>query len=167
MKTGKLSILLAVFIMATIAVSACTPSRISVEEYDQVQSPAETAEAEPVEEAVVPDTSEEQEPEPVATEEKDPLADFPIMDGGYQVQISRSGENITFQVDGTIEDVVTYYQAELPNYAWEMAGPPDNAVANIATMLRENADGDRLAINMQFNELGNFVILTVTISRAN
>jgi len=34
-------------------------------------------------------------------------------------------------------------------------------------MLRENAAGDRLAINMQFNELGNFVILSITISRAN
>jgi hypothetical protein len=48
-----------------------------------------------------------------------------------------------------------------------MAGPPDNAIGSIGTMLRENAAGDRLAINMQANELGGFVILDISISRAD
>jgi len=48
-----------------------------------------------------------------------------------------------------------------------MAGSPDNAVEAIATMLRKNEAGDRLAINMQTNELGGFIRLTITISRAN
>jgi hypothetical protein len=165
MKTGKFSIPLIVISVVILAISACTPSRVSVNEYDQVTPPAATSEPEPVEE-VVPDTGEDQEPAPVEEEAEEAKDDVPVMEGGTQVQRSRSGDNINYQVDGTIEEVVTFYQEELPNYGWEMAGPPDNAVANIATMLRENSDGDRLAINMQYNDLGGFVILTITISRS-
>jgi len=167
MKIGKFSILLITISVAIIAVSACSPSRVLVEEYDAVSSPVATSEPEPVDEAD-PETSEQEpEPEPVETQEESQADDVPIMEAGIQVQKSRSGNNITYQVDGTIDDVMTFYQEELPKYEWEMAGPSDNAVAYIATMLRENAAGDRLAINMQFNELGGFVILSITISRAN
>jgi len=48
-----------------------------------------------------------------------------------------------------------------------MAGPPDNVMGSIGTMLRENTAGDRLAINMQGNDLGGFVRLTVSISRVD
>jgi hypothetical protein len=169
MKTGKKSIFLITTMVAILVISACTPSRISVEEYDAGQPSAATSVPQPVEDTA-PDTGEDQEPEPevepVETEEESSGDDVPIMESATNVQKSVSGTNITYQVEGTIEDVVTFYQEELPGYGWEMAGPPDNAVGFIATMLRENSDGDRLAINMQFNELGGFVILTITISRA-
>ena len=166
MKIGKFTILLIVTSLAIIAMSACTPSRIPVEEYDQIATSVPTKAPETVEE-VAPESGEAAEPVPDEPVEESPGEDVPIMEAGYQVQKSRSGNNITYQVDGTIEDVMTYYQEELPNYNWEMSGPPDNAISNIATMLRQNAAGDRLAINMQFNELGNFVRLSITISRAN
>jgi hypothetical protein len=166
MKIGKFTFLLIVTSLAIIAISACTPSRIPVEEYDRIATSVPTTAPETVEE-VAPESGEQAEPAPVEQGEESPGDDVPIMEAGYQVQKSRSGNNITYQVDGTIEDVMTFYQEELPNYNWEMAGPPDNAVANIATILRENATGDRLAINMQYNELGNFVRLSITISRAN
>jgi hypothetical protein len=47
-----------------------------------------------------------------------------------------------------------------------MLGTPDNTVGAIDKMLRENDDGDRLAIDIQANELGGFVCLIITISRA-
>ena len=168
MKTGKFSILLIVISLVIFSISACTPSRIPVDEYIQVAATATGSEAEPepVEE-VAPETGEEQEPAPVVEEEESGGDDVPIMDGAYQLQISRTGNNVNYQVDGTIEDVLTFYQEELPKFAWEMAGPADNAISNIATMLRENADGDRLAVNMQYNELGGFVILTITVSRTD
>jgi hypothetical protein len=169
MKTGKISIFLITIMVAILAVSACTPSRISVDEYNAGQPAAPTSEPQPVEDTS-PDAGEEQDPEPeaepVEPEEESRGDDVPIMDTATNVQASVSGTNITYQVEGTIEDVVTFYQEELPGYGWEMAGPPDNAVGFIATMLRENSAGDRLAINMQFNELGGFVILTITVSRA-
>ena len=163
MKIGKLSILLITMSVAILAISACTPSRVLVDEYDQIESPSQNSEQEPVEE-VVP---EEPEPAPDEVEEESRGDDVPIIEGATQVQISRTGNNINYQVEGNVDDVMTFYQEQLPNYGWEMAGPPDNAVGNIATMLRENTAGDRLAINMQFNELGGFVILTISVSRAN
>ena len=166
MKIGKLSILLITISVAIVAISACTPSRVLVDEYDQVATPTQISEQEPVEE-VVSEVNDEPEPAPDEAEEESRGDDVPIMEGATRVQISRAGNNINYHVDGTIDDVITFYQEELPNYGWEMAGPPDNAVANIATMLRENTAGDRLALNMQFNELGGFVILTINVSRAN
>jgi hypothetical protein len=168
MKIGKFSILLLAISLAIFAISACTPSRVSVDEYNQVAATATSSETEPeAAEEVAPETGEEQEPAPVVVEEEGKGDDVPIMEAGYQVQISRSGNNVNYQVDGTIEEVLTFYQEELPKFGWEMAGPPDNAISNIATMLRENADGDRLAVNMQYNELGGFIILTITVSRTD
>lgn len=169
MNTGKKTIFVIAILVAILAASACTPNRIPVDEYDAGQLPAATSEPQPAEDTA-PDTGEDQqaepEAEPVETVEESSKDDVPIMESATNVQVSVAGTNITYQVEGTIEEVVTFYQEELPGYGWEMAGPPDNAVGFIATMLRENSDGDRLAINMQFNELGGFVILTITISRA-
>ncbi len=47
-----------------------------------------------------------------------------------------------------------------------MLGTPDNSVGAIDKMLHENENGDRLAIDMQANELGGFVRLAITISRS-
>jgi hypothetical protein len=166
MKIGKFSFLLMVLSLSVITISACSPDRVLVEDYDQVPAGAATTEPEAPEESV-PEPVEDQGPAPVEEDEGNNLDDVPIMDEAYQVQKGRSGKNVVYQVDASIEEVVTYYQEVLPNYEWELVGPPDNAVASIATMLRENADGDRLAINLQANELGGFVRVNITISRAN
>ena len=52
MKIGKLSILLITISVAIVAISACTPSRVLVDEYDQVATPTQISEQEPVEEVV-------------------------------------------------------------------------------------------------------------------
>lgn len=166
MKIGKFSFLLIGLSLFVITISACSPSRVLVEDYDQVPAGAATTEPEAPEESVL-EPVEDQGPAPVVEDDGNNLDDVPIMDEAYQVQKGRSGKNVVYQVDASIEEVVTYYQEVLPNYEWELAGPPDNAVASIATMLRENAVGDRLAINMQANELGGFVRVNITISRAN
>jgi len=165
MKIGKFSILLAV-ISALFIISACSPSRVLVSEYDKITPEAATSEPE-VPEGSASDPVEDEEPAPVVVDEGKGLDDVPIMESGYQVQKGRTGKNVVYQVDSSIDEVVTFYQEELPNHSWELAGPPDNAVGSIATMLRENADGDRLAINMQANDLGGFVRITITISRAD
>ena len=131
MKTGKIPIFLITIVVAILTVSACTPSRISVDEYNAGQPAAPTSEPQPVEDTS-PDAGEEQDPEPeaepVEPEEESRGDDVPIMDTATNVQASVSGTNITYQVEGTIEDVVTFYQEELPGYGWEMAGPPDKGV---------------------------------------
>lgn len=92
-------------------------------------------------------------------------ADIPIPEEAYQVQIARQGRTVIFQIDGKIEDIVTYYQENLPGLGWDLAGPPDTYMGSIASMLRENEAGDKLTINMQGNELGGFVRVTLTVIR--
>jgi hypothetical protein len=175
MKRNHLLYLSVLVVSLLIMLSACSPSRVSVEEFNQAQGVSPTAVPEEVQETEdmvedEPDTegSEVVEEAPVVADVTGNVPeDIPVIDGAYRLVAGTSGKNVVYQVDTSIEEVVTFYQEELPNFAWEMAGPPDNQVATIATMLRENEAGDRLAINMQRNELGGFVRVTLTISRAD
>jgi hypothetical protein len=167
MKKENLIYLVILISALLLFISACTPSRISVNEYEQSQGGATVEVQETTALAVETEPSEGEQP-PAKTEVIGGVpADIPVSEEAYQVQAGRSGNNVIFQIDGTVEEVVTYYQETLPDYGWEMAGPPDNVVASIATMLRENANGDTLAINMQANDLGGFVRVTITISRSD
>jgi hypothetical protein len=91
--------------------------------------------------------------------------DVPIMEGYTSLQVTSGGNNVRYQVDGEIADLVTFYQEQLPNYGWESAGNPDTQAGKIASMLRKNAAEDRISINMQHNELGGFVVVSITIAR--
>ena len=105
------------------------------------------------------------EPTVMPVDEAGLAMDIPIPEDAYKIQIMRKGSSTTFQVDSTIEEVVSWYQEELPKVGWDFAGPPDSAVGAIATMLRENGVGDRLTINMQANELAGFVSITLLVIR--
>jgi len=126
-------------------------------------SAAEQVDESSGENSEAPDASPQSTEVPV--HESGAAIDIPIPEGAYKHQIMRKGSTATYQVDLTIEDVVSWYQEELPKVGWEMAGPPDSAVASIATMLRENEGGDRLTINMQANELAGFVSVTIVVIR--
>lgn len=163
--------LTAILIAASlILISACSPTRISVEEYNRQHgiTPEATVQRtqEPVEVSSAVEEGESLEESPVEVEVTGGVPDdIPIMEGAYELQSARSANNVTYQVDATVEDVVLFYQEELPKFGWELAGPPDNAIGTIGTMLRENAAGDQLAINMQFNQVGGFVRLNMRINR--
>ena len=163
----NLAILIAALLLL---ISACTPTRISVEEYNRQHGITPSVEVQENQESVeVPGAVDEAEsPEEVPLEAVVTGGvpdDIPIMEGSYDLQASSTGNNVSYQVDATVEEVVLFYQEDLPNFGWELAGPPDNAIGTIGTMLRENAAGDRLAINMQFNQVGGFVRLNMRINR--
>lgn len=169
MQKAKLSSLATLIFATLLVISACTPSRIPVDEYDgpipgqgqgtpTVQKPTVV-----VEEVGEPDIVEK--PTPVVELTDGIPNDLPVMEGAYEIQAGHSGQNVSYQIDGTVEEVLAYYQEELPKFGWELSGPPDNAIGSIGTMLRENVAGDRLTINMQSNVVGGFVKLTITISR--
>ena len=63
----------------------------------------------------------------------------PVMDGACQLQDGRSDKNVIYQIDASEEEVVAFYQEELPEFEWELAGPPDNAIGPIDKIRRENA----------------------------
>lgn len=166
MRRARLSIRYILLAFVLLIAAACTPTRVPVEE---ATLPAEaegevTAEVEPTQ----PEETPQEEPAltEVPTTESGVPADVPIMEGAYNLQVARGGTTIFYQIDAKVEEVVAFYQAELPNYGWDMAKNPDTAVGSMALMLRENEAGDRINLNMQYNPLGEFVRLTITISRA-
>mgnify|MGYP006864898852 CR=1 FL=1 len=94
--------------------------------------------------------------------------DVPIMDGNRDLQVSNDGENITYKVDGlALQDVMTYYQESLTEAGWE-PGPNENPVGtrNLVTLARKNATADRITVTMQNNPIGEFVVVTVVVTRA-
>lgn len=91
--------------------------------------------------------------------------DVPVMEGAYDLSIERSGTQMRYKVDSEVQTVVDFYHSVLPGQGWEIKGPPDSVVGNIASMLRENKAGDRLSINMQYNPNAQFTVVTIAISR--
>lgn len=90
--------------------------------------------------------------------------DIPIAEGAYKLQVARNGANVNYQVDGVIDDVVAFYQSALPEFGWTEVTNPDT-VGSIAILLRENEAGDRVSINMQKNDVGGFVVVTISLTR--
>lgn len=168
MRTARFSVLCILFSLALLIGAACTPTRVPVEEAtlptggegvvvtEEAATPLEESEA----------TPEQPEFTEVPTTESGVPADVPIMEGAYNLQIARGGNNIVYQVDASVDEVVTFYQEELPKYGWQPTRNPDTSVGSMALILRENEAGDRINLNMQYNPLGEFVRLTITIARA-
>jgi hypothetical protein len=97
-KKLKLVIIIAAFILV---ISACTPSRISVDEYEGVISGEEAPEAPKTAEPVSKPDSGDESPQDVEVSGGVP-ADVPLMEGAYQIQAGRSGKNVVYQIDATI-----------------------------------------------------------------
>jgi hypothetical protein len=91
--------------------------------------------------------------------------DVPLPEGAYDIDVARGASQLNFKLPGNIEDTVAYLQEELPAYGWETEVAPDSAVGAMATMLRANAEGHRMSINIQYNQLGDFVTITMAIVR--
>jgi hypothetical protein len=159
----KLRPILLIFgILILLFAAACSPSSGPVEEGEVTQEVVTEQAPLEIEEGEAPAETE------VASAPVSPAGvpeDVPIMEGATNLQVTRGGTNIKYQVDGVIDDVVRFYQEQLPNFGWESAGNPDTQAGKIASMLRINEAGDRISINMQHNELGGFVVVTVTLAR--
>ena len=91
--------------------------------------------------------------------------DVPLPPDAYDIDVARNSSQLTFKLPGNIETTMAYLQEELPAYGWETEVTPDSAVGAMATMLRENAEGHRMSINVQYNQLGDFVTITMAIVR--
>ncbi len=102
---------------------------------------------------------------PAAPPANEAPADVPLMDGAYDIDIQRSGTQITYKVDADVQSVVDFYHEVLPPLGWEIKGPPDSVVGNIASMLRKNAADEQLTINMQYNPNAQFTVVTIALSR--
>lgn len=93
--------------------------------------------------------------------------DVPVMPGAYNLDVIRSGTQVNYTIDGDVESVMGWYQAELEAYGWLPTRAPDSALGAIGTMSRSNEAGDSLSINMSYNQNGGFVLMQIAISRKN
>jgi len=132
----SLKVLLSGIVLLIVSISACTPSRVPVDEFNQAPAGGDESPRE-VPETPLPigDSAPAEEAQPIATQSLIVPEGIPIMDGATNLQVARDGTNIQFQIDGAIVDVVAFYQEVLPDFGWEIAGPPDNVIGLIATML--------------------------------
>lgn len=93
-------------------------------------------------------------------------ADIPVMDAAYSLQVMRGGDNIVYKVDADIEEVVNFYKGAMPDAGWQETSSPDTVVASIASLVRQNDAGDRIVLNLQANQLGGFVTISISVTRA-
>lgn len=91
--------------------------------------------------------------------------DMPLPQDYYDLKVARNGTQITYKINAEVQTAVDFYHNQLEPLGWEIKGPPDSVVGNIATMLRENEAGDRASINMQYNPNGSFTVITISINR--
>lgn len=133
---GYLKVLLSGIVLLIMFISACTPCRVPVDEFNQAPAGGDESPRE-VPETPLPigDSAPAEEAQPIATQSLIVPEGIPIMDGATNLQVARDGTNIQFQIDGAIVDVVAFYQEVLPDFGWVIAGPPDNVIGLIATML--------------------------------
>lgn len=92
--------------------------------------------------------------------------DVPVPPGHRKLMVTPDGSNVSFEIDGTIEDVVTYYQEELINNEWEMSRSPDKVYSGFGSVARTNEAGDRITISLQYNPIGEFVVVRMVIIRS-
>lgn len=158
---SKMRFALIGMVLFVLLTAACAPKAVP---HPPTITPAQPA-AQPVEGQGGEPTPETTAVEPTPTAKGGVPADVPIMDGAYKLQVMRSGTTIIYQVDVSIDVAVKFYQDAFPRHGWETAGSPDTAVGQIATLLRKNAQDDRLTVNMQGNDVGGFVKITISIGR--
>ncbi len=120
----------------------------------------------PVENATTSETGTTTTQGPAATErsKNGVPEDVPIMPDAYELQVATE-LNLSYKVDATIQEVVDFYQAEFPNYGWDVINNPDTVVGSMAQMSRSNANGDRLIFSLQNNPIANFTSVTIYITR--
>lgn len=90
--------------------------------------------------------------------------DVPIYPDSTDVQVANQN-NVAYKANASIEDVGTFYQTELPNYGWDISNNPDSIVGNMAQISRSNANGDRIALSLQYNPVGEFTVIQIYITR--
>lgn len=91
--------------------------------------------------------------------------DVPVMPDAYEIKIPNEF-TIYYKVDLPLQDVVTFLNEELTNYGWEQPKHPDSAVGAMAQMARSKENGDRITFSIQYNPVGEFTVVQISLTRA-
>jgi hypothetical protein len=161
----KKMLILGMVIAISLLVASCTNA--STSDVGESSEIVEGGETEPIDQGQVSEENDIQpsESNETGTEEDNVPEDVPIMPGYRKLSLTSDASNISYEVDGTIDEVVTFYQEELANLGWEMSRSPDKTYSAFGTLSREKESGDRITISLQFNPIGEFVVVRLVILR--
>jgi hypothetical protein len=164
MKIARLFVIItAVLLMLSLSVACGGGSTSAPEEQNQPENVQESGSTE----AQAPESVGDTQPTEVEQPNEPAMpGDVPIMENIRDFQATSDFTNISYVVDLDINDVVAWYQEQLPNYNWEMSRAPDSALASIANMSRINANNDRLTISLQHNPVGEFTVVRIVVVRS-
>jgi hypothetical protein len=152
MKSKKWLFIIASLLLISMLLTACGGSQ---ETTVAEENPVATQESSAPEEIVASEPSEDSGvPE-----------DVPMIPDAYDLQVSNK-TRISYKVDKTVQEVVEFYQSEFENYGWTVVKNPDSVVGNMAQMSRSNEAGDRLIFSLQYNPIGEFTVVQISITRA-
>jgi hypothetical protein len=178
MKKQTLLFLIGVTIFAMLFTTACGSSATAVAEPTTAPAVEEPAAEEPAAEEPVAEEPAAEEPvaeEPAAEEpaseeigldENGVPLDVPVPEAAYELRVEANSTRITYKVDGTIQDVATFFQEAFPALGWNKTLGADSAIGAMGTLGRQNDALDKLSVNMSFNPNGNFVLVTMDVIRA-
>ena len=67
--------------------------------------------------------------------------DVPIHEGALKLKFAASNTYITYEVPGTVDEIVEYYRTELQTLGWEKKGnSPEQPLGGALTLLRSKPD---------------------------
>lgn len=169
----KLLLVIGVIVALTLVLAACSsapatppPSEFTSGGNGQNNNGGETAaETEPADTGTGGEAETSEELVDSGNEEANGLAeDMPIPQGAYDLNVSSTGHQVVYKVGGQAQQVVDFYAGRLTEFDWMEAGQ-DTVVGNMALMVREKENGDRLSINMQYNPNAEFTVVTLVVTR--
>ncbi len=151
MKSNKYIILLVLVLTLLIMLVGCSKGQTTTAPVENPEATQETVLATEVPDVVT------QAPSGVPE-------DVPIYPDSTDVQVANQN-NVAYKANGSIEDVGDFYISELPNYGWDVVNNPDSIVGNMAQITRSNANGDRIALSLQYNPVGDFTVIQIYLTR--
>jgi len=171
MKKQSVLFLIVITILAMLFIAACGGSSPATNQPQPTAPPtsnSETVNEEPTaEELATTDTGgEETGSDGPTLDENGVPSDVPLMPAMYDLHVEVNNTHITYKVDGTIQEVVDFYTAELPAMGWNKILGADSAFGSMGTLSRQNDQTDKLSILLSFNPNGNYVNVNMDVIRA-
>jgi len=169
MKKQSVLFLIVLTLLAMLLMTACgtPPATSQAEPTAPPSSGSETGTEEPAAEepATTETVGEETSSGGPTLDENGVPTDVPLMAEMYDLRVEAESTRIIYKVVGTVEDVVTFYQTELPLLGWDKVLGADSAIGAMGAMGRQNAQSDKLSVSLSFNPNGNFVTVIIDIHR--
>jgi hypothetical protein len=92
--------------------------------------------------------------------------DVPIAEGALNLKFAAGNTYITYEVPGTVEEIVEFYRSELLTLGWEKKGNnPEQPLGGAITLLRSKTDKNISVTVQSIPESDNVRVLITVIGK--